>query len=99
MTRLMVRLGEINVVTKNKTKNDKDLLDVVLHPKFDNLTKEKDIALLREGCKKKKKKIVNFFQIGLHPPPPRNVNFLKMIFVNKFSFIFYHFSFKKVKFD
>ena len=47
MTRLMVRLGEINVVTKNKTKNDKDLLDVVLHPKFDNLTKENDIALLR----------------------------------------------------
>ena len=47
MTRLMVRLGEINVVTKNKTKNDKDLLDVVLHPNFDNLTKENDIALLR----------------------------------------------------
>ena len=47
MTRLTVRLGEINIVTKNKTKNDKDLLDVVIHPNFDNLTKENDIALLR----------------------------------------------------
>ena len=47
VTRLTVRLGEINIVTKNKTKNDKDLLDVILHPNFNNLTKENDIALLR----------------------------------------------------
>ena len=54
MTRLMVRLGELNILEKNKTKSDKDLLEVVLHPKFDNLTKENDIALLRvsdEGLK------------------------------------------------
>ena len=50
----MVRLGELNILEKNKTKSDKDLLEVVLHPKFDNLTKENDIALLRvsdEGLK------------------------------------------------
>lgn len=53
MTRLRIRLGELNMLSNGEPLGhaDKELLDVVLHPKFDNLTKENDIALLRVSNK------------------------------------------------
>lgn len=53
VTRLRIRLGELNMLSNGEPLGhaDKELLDVVLHPKFDNLTKENDIALLRVSNK------------------------------------------------
>ena len=53
VTRLRIRLGELNMLGDGEPLGhaDKELLDVVLHPKFDNLTKENDIALLRVSNK------------------------------------------------
>ena len=53
VTRLRIRLGELNMLGDGEPLGhaDKELLDVVLHPKFDNLTKENDIALLRVSKK------------------------------------------------
>ena len=49
VTRLQIRLGELNMLGDGEPLGhaDMELLEVVLHPKFDNLTKENDIALLR----------------------------------------------------
>ena len=53
MTRLRIRLGELNMLGDGEPLGhaDKELLEVVLHPRFDNLTKENDIALLRVSNK------------------------------------------------
>ena len=48
-----MRLGELNMLSNGEPLGhaDKELLDVVIHPRFDNLTKENDIALLRVSSK------------------------------------------------
>ena len=61
VTRLRVRLGELNMQSEGEPIGhlDKELLDVIFHPRFDNLTKENDIALLQvssDGLK---------FQVGI----------------------------------
>ena len=48
-SRLQVRLGELNMLSAGEPLPHQDaaILEVVLHPGFDNLTKESDLALVR----------------------------------------------------
>ena len=48
-SRLQVRLGELNMLSAGEPLPhlDAGILEVVLHPRFDNLTKESDLALVR----------------------------------------------------
>ena len=47
-SRLQVRLGELNMLSAGEPLPhlDAGILEVVLHPRFDNLTKESDLALV-----------------------------------------------------
>ena len=47
--RLQVRLGELNMKSNGEPLDHQDraILDYKIHPKFDNFTKENDIALLK----------------------------------------------------
>ena len=47
--RLQVRLGELNMKSNGEPLDHQDraILDYRIHPKFDNFTKENDIALLK----------------------------------------------------